>query len=87
MERDPWKVALALHHPSVMVAVQAMAKGTSSSRQRVPKDRVLSLSVPDIEMTRQMADYIVWREEFYRQRLREGRTYEDIHEGGSRFSW
>lgn len=84
---DPWKVALALHHPSVALAVQAMAKGTSSSRQRVPKDRVLSVSVPDIEVTQKLTEYIDWREDFYRKRLQEARAYEDIHEGGSRFSW
>lgn len=85
--RDPWKVALALHHSSVMLAVQAMAKGTSSSRQRVPKDRVLSVSVPDIETTGTLTDYIAWREEFYSKRLLEARAYEDIHKGGSMFSW
>lgn len=85
--RDPWKVALALHHPRVMLAVQAMAKGTSSSRQRVPKDRVLSVSVPDIEMTEKVADYIAWREDFYSKRLLEARAYEDIHEGGTCFAW
>ena len=44
--RDPWKVALALHHPSITLAVQAMATGTSSSRQRVPKGRVLFVVCP-----------------------------------------
>lgn len=85
--QDSWKVAVTLHHPSVMQAVQAMAKGTSSSRQRVPKDRVLSVSVPDIEMTEMLADYIAWREDFYRKRLTEARAYESIHRGAGRFSW
>lgn len=85
--QDPWKVALALHHPSVMLAVQAMAKGTSSSRQRVPKDRVLSVSVPDIEVTRTLTDYVSWRVEFYSKRLLEGRAYEGIHEGSDKFLW
>jgi hypothetical protein len=85
--RDPWKVVLALHHPSVVLAVQAMAKGTSSSRQRVPKDRVLSVSVPDIEITEKLEDYIAWREEFHGKRLQEARAYAAIRAGGRRFAW
>jgi methylase of polypeptide subunit release factors len=85
--QDSWKIAIALHHQSVMLAVQSMAKGTSSSRQRVPKDRVLSVSVPEIEITEKLTDYIALREEFYVKRLREARAYEDIHEGGNSFSW
>lgn len=84
---DPWKIAFALHHPSVIQAVQALAKGTSSSRQRVPKDRVVSLRVPQIDSNLKLADYIAWREEFYRNRLREARAYEGIHEGENRFQW
>jgi len=84
---DAWKIALALHHPTVVQAVQAMAKGTSSSRQRVPKHRVLSVSVPDLGIPGKLADYIAWREEFYSKRLREARAYDDVHERGSRFSW
>ena len=64
-----------------------MAKGTSSSRQRVPKDRVLSVSMPEIEITEKLADYIAWREEFYGKRLLDARAYDDIHEGGDKFSW
>ena len=85
--RDSWRIAMALHHPAVMLAFQAMAKGTSSSRQRVPKDRVLSVSVPEIEAPETLRDYIAWRDDFYTKRLLEARAYEAIHEGGSRFSW
>lgn len=83
---DPWRIALALHHPTVMQAVQAMAQGTSSSRQRVPKECVLAVNRPEIEGTKQLADYVAWREEFYAKRLSEGRAYEDIHQGGSKFA-
>jgi type I restriction-modification system DNA methylase subunit len=85
--RDPWKLALALHHPSVSLAVQAMAKGTSSSRQRVPKDRVMSVNVPEIEVTEKFIDYVAWREECYGKRLLEGRVYENLHAGGDSFTW
>lgn len=85
--QNPWKIALALHHPSVTQAVQAMAKGTSSSRQRVPKDRVLSVRIPELKIDNDLAEYIAWREDFYAKRLREARAYADVHEGGSPFSW
>ncbi len=84
---DPWKIAIVLHHPSVIQTVQAMAKGTSSSRQRVPKDRVLALRVPQIDSNLKLADYVAWREEFYRNRLREAHAYEGIHKGGNQFKW
>jgi hypothetical protein len=84
---NPWKVALALHHPSVVQAVQAMAKGTSSSRQRVPKERVLSVSIPAVEIATELPAYIAWREELYRKRMQEALAYDAIHKGESRFSW
>jgi type I restriction-modification system DNA methylase subunit len=85
--QDPWKIAIALHHPTITESIQAMAKGTSSSRQRVPKDRVLSLSVPEVEITKKLADYVAWREEFYLKRLQEARAYQYVHEGASAFAW
>ena len=50
-------------------------------------DHVLFVSIPEVEITKKLADYIAWREEFYGKRLREARAYEDIHEGGRSFSW
>ena len=85
--QDLWKIALALHHPSVMQSVQAMAKGTSSSRQRVPKDRLLAVTLPELPITKHFAHYIAWRQEFYAKRLREARAYENVHEGAREFSW
>ncbi len=82
-----WKIAIALHYPSVMQTVQALAKGTSSSRQRVPRDRVLSVNIPEVGVTKKLADYIAWREEFYAKRLREARAYDDVHGGANRFNW
>ncbi len=84
---DSWKIALALHHPSVAQAVQSMAKGTSSSRQRVQKDRVLCIELPDIDITKKLPDYVAWREDFYIRRLREARSYENVHDSGAPFSW
>jgi hypothetical protein len=85
--QDAWKIALALHHPTVVQAVQAMAKGTSSSRQRVPKARVLTVELPEIATPEQLAEYIAWREDFYAKRLREARAYHDLHEGTESFNW
>jgi len=84
--QDSWRIALALHHPSVVQTVQAMAKGTSSSRQRVPKDRVLTVNVPELVITNKLAEYVTWREEFYAKRLREAHAYDEIHEGAA-FTW
>lgn len=84
---DRWRITLGLHHPRVMQAVQSMAKGTSSSRQRVPKDKVLSVRIPEVKVPKNFAEYMEWREEFYRKRLREADAYHEIHEGGSEFSW
>jgi hypothetical protein len=84
--QDPWKIAIALHQPSVALAIQAMAKGTSSSRQRVPKDRVLSVRIAELE-SKKLSSYVTWREEYYIKRLLEASAYEGIHEGSGRFSW
>jgi type I restriction-modification system DNA methylase subunit len=84
---DPWKIALGLHHPRVMEYVQTMAKGTSSSRQRAEKDKILSLSIPEVKVSKHFAEYLDWREEFYRKRLQEAAAYEELHGGGSQFSW
>jgi hypothetical protein len=70
-----------------MQTVQSMAKGTSSSRQRVPKDRLLAVFVPKLKISKTLADYIAWREELYRKRLREARQYEAVHGGECEFSW
>jgi hypothetical protein len=84
---DSWRIALALHHPAVFQSVQAMAKGTSSSRQRVPKDRVLAISVPKFEMAGAVNQYVKWRREHYLNRIREAKAYERIHGGASTFAW
>jgi hypothetical protein len=84
---DSWSIAIALHHPSVAEAVQAMAKGTSSSRQRVPKERVLSVDVPDLVVSENLNEYVQWRERYYQCRLQEARAYNAIHRGENKFSW
>jgi hypothetical protein len=84
---DAWKIAIALHHPSFVQTVQSMAKGTSSSRQRVAKGQLLAVCVPELKIGKKLADYVAWREEFYVKRLREAREYEAVRGGECEFSW
>jgi type I restriction-modification system DNA methylase subunit len=84
---DTWTTAIALHHPRVAEAVQAMAKGTSSSRQRVPKGCVLTVDVPELGTNNDLLEYVRWREEFYKSRLRESRAYDAVHDGEKTFTW
>jgi len=83
---DPWAIGLALHHPSVAAAVQSMAGGTSSSRQRVAKERVLDVDVPiDLHGSRALAEHVAFREQWYRVRLREAAAYDRLHDGAEGF--
>jgi type I restriction-modification system DNA methylase subunit len=82
--REPelsWALGLGLHRGSVMAALKNMAGGTSSSRQRVEKDRVLELVVPDPapKMT-VAAQHAADRVAYYKVRLRESRMYETLHD-------
>jgi hypothetical protein len=84
---DPWALGLALHRASVIGAVRAMAGGTSSSRQRVDKERVLDVHVPvDLAGSRAVAEHAAFREQWYRMRLREAAAYDHLHEGEPEFS-
>lgn len=82
-----WRIAIGLHQPGVAHAIQAMAKGTSSSRQRVPKDRILAVGIPDIKLDRSISQHFEWRDEFYRKRLCESALYDAVHSGGDGFTW
>ncbi len=84
---DAWKISLGLHHPTVISAVQAMAKGTSSSRQRVPKESLPAINVPAIRNGRRLENYVQWRTSYYQHRLLESRAYEELHKGAIRFTW
>jgi hypothetical protein len=75
-------IALALHDRGVMRAVQALAGGTSSSRQRVPKHRVLDVKIPSYQGANEtLAKHAAMRADFYRMRLREARVYDALHGG------
>jgi type I restriction-modification system DNA methylase subunit len=83
---NPWALAVALHHRSVLVAVQAMAGGTSSSRQRVPKELLLDVPIPvPSDGGASLQEHAKARIEFYRMRLREARAYGRLHEGAVEF--
>lgn len=75
-----WAISLALHHQSVIEAVQNLTGGTSSSRQRVEKQRILELVVPLLEQFRQIGQkHKKDRVEVYATRLREMQLYDALH--------
>ena len=79
-----WELAMRLHQGSFKRAVQIMAGGTSSSRQRVNKDAVLDLPVPELVVpARDVESHKIRRERFYRSRLDEGELYRRLHGGNS----
>lgn len=76
-----------LHHASCKSQVLAMASGTSSSRQRVPKPDVLKIYLPEMETNPSgLAGLVASRSALYQQRLAEFRAFEQLHEGESEFS-
>ena len=83
---NPWGLAVALHNESVLRTVKFMAGGTSSSRQRVPKDLVLQVHVtPRLDNSPTLVEHAQSRELFYRTRLCEFRAYERLHQGALEF--
>ena len=83
---NPWSLAVALHHAGVLRTVQAMAGGTSSSRQRVPKNLLLDIHIPvPSGQTAALEEHAQTRTQFYQMRLREARAYERLHEGNVEF--
>jgi len=84
---DAWRIGLAMHHPIVVDAIRSMAKGTSSSRQRVPKSVITEAKIPMLAKSKEIASYVEWRTEYYEKRLIEATLYQGLHDGGLRFSW
>ena len=82
---DAWGIAIALHHADPISAVQAMAGGTSSSRQRVPKADVLDIDIPKIAQVNELAKHALERTRFYETRLKEYAAYCALHNGSNRF--
>jgi len=83
---SPWSLAVALHHASVLQTVQAMAGGTSSSRQRVPKKLLPDIHIPvPSPQTATLEEHAQARTQFYQMRLREARAYERLHDGIAEF--
>ncbi len=82
----PWQLAARLHHRDVSRAVQQMAGGTSSSRQRVHKPAILDVPLPALwQADAELKEHSSARTGFYRERLREARAYARLHEGESTF--
>ena len=68
-------------------AVAALAGGTSSSRQRVPKDQVLDVRLPVLEIdAASLARHVEARKAFYDSRLLEIDAYLALHDGKRSFA-
>ena len=75
-----WRLALSLHAPDIIASVRALAGGTSSSRQRVPKQRVLDVEVPVLTVPEDVVEaFSTRRTETYRVRLHEAGVFEALH--------
>ena len=75
-----WAISLALHHQCVIAAVENLSGGTSSSRQRVEKSRILELAVPKPEeYTVTAKQHCDDRNHLYAIRLRDMRLYSALH--------
>jgi hypothetical protein len=84
--KQAWAIGVALHHESVMAAVQAKAGGTSSSRQRVSKGELADVNVPiNLLKSEAIREHQESRIALYRLRLREARAFARIHKGELRF--
>lgn len=80
---QPYELMLRLHHASFRNEVQRMAGGTSSSRQRVAKEGVLAVTVPQFPLEEKVVErHRISREKYYRTRLKEARLYGSLHLGG-----
>ena len=83
---DAWKLAVALHHKTVIERTVALGGGTSSSRQRVNKAALLGVSVPEISTgQKEIERYKRDRERHYGLRIREHQAFARLHEGQVRF--
>jgi len=84
--RQAWAIYVGLHRGSAMQAVQALAGGTSSSRQRVEKGEVLGVEIfVDDAVSSPLREHAKSRTEWYLARLREWRAYRAIHEHDGEF--
>ena len=78
-DNSSWELALRLHHSAFVSAIRSMAGGTSSSRQRVKKEDVLFVTVPEVSITRKVIEaHGKARDKYYSARLGEGALYEQL---------
>ena len=80
------ELLIQLHHESCIAQVNAMASGTSSSRQRVPKPDVLQIFLPEVATSQQvLSGLVASRTALYQQRLAECIAFEELHSGETEF--
>lgn len=83
-----WEIYCALHRGSVIRAAQSLAGGTSSSRQRVEKEKILQLQVPLLSKSgKAIARHVAERVKYYEIRLREAVAYAALHQGDESFTF
>jgi hypothetical protein len=77
---DAWGISLALHNGAVIREAQSLAGGTSSSRQRIEKERLLGLGVPvDHLGGERIKRHAAHRTAYYLIRLNEAQLYDGLH--------
>ena len=82
-DSSSWKLALRLHQGVFVNAIRSMAGGTSSSRQRVKKEDVLSVAVPEVALANKVIEaHGKARDKYYSARLAEGALYEQLGRNG-----
>lgn len=83
---DAWRLAVALHQKAVIERAMALAGGTSSSRQRVHRNALLNLPIPEVQAEEEdIRRHQRQREGFYRERIREHQAFARLHQGEGRF--
>lgn len=83
---DAWKLAIAMHQKTVIDRAMALAGGTSSSRQRVDRNALLGLRIPEIHIDAAVIQHHKReRENYYRERIREHQAFTRLHQGAGGF--
>lgn len=88
LRQDGPRLALALHHVDAINAVRSLAGGTSSSRQRVPKELIANIGLPAVSISEDALNaHLAVRTQWYQARLGEGEAFLRLHNGESDFSF
>lgn len=82
-----WHLALSMGHREFRAQVQALAGGTSSSRQRVRRAAIQDVSIRVLNLPEEAVQtHFKFREDWYRRRLWESRAFDGLA-SGSKADW